>query len=88
MAELEEILVSSQSQTMLKATHEVIRKIASDRRYSDRQGTQEVLDGILESIGFSGIWSSTTFKRTSNDQERMCVDRLIEVSPELSLSTI
>ncbi|KAF3210891.1 Ras GTPase activating protein ira2 [Orbilia oligospora] len=79
MAELEEILVSSQSQTMLKATHEVIRKIAGDRRFSDRQGTQDVLDRILESIGFSGIWSSTTFKRTSNDQERMCVDRLIEL---------
>ncbi|KAK6355415.1 Ras GTPase activating protein ira2 [Orbilia brochopaga] len=79
MVELEEILVSSQSQAMLKSTHDVIRKIASDKRYSDRQGTQDLLDRILDSIGFSGIWSSTSFKRTSNDQERMCVDRLIEL---------
>ncbi|KAF3925492.1 Neurofibromin [Arthrobotrys entomopaga] len=79
IAELEEILVSSQSQTMLKLTHDVIRKISSDKRYSDRQGTQDLLERILESVGFSGIWSSTTFKRTSNDQERMCVDRLIEL---------
>ncbi|KAF3935966.1 Neurofibromin [Dactylella cylindrospora] len=79
MAELEEVLVSSQSQSMLKATHDVIRKIASDKRYSDRKGAQEHLDSILENSGFSGIWTSTTFKRTSNDQERMCVDRLIEL---------
>ncbi|EWC46134.1 hypothetical protein DRE_04708 [Drechslerella stenobrocha 248] len=79
MVELEEILVSSQSQSMLKSTHDVIRKIASDKRYSDRQGTQDLLDRILESIGFFGIWSSTSFKRTSNDEERMCVDRLIEL---------
>jgi neurofibromin 1 len=43
--------------------------------------TTEMLEDVLEGIGFGGLWQSSTF-HIANEQERKCTaltDRLIEV---------
>jgi len=51
-------------------------------KFSGGVDTTEMLEDVLDGIGFGGLWRSSTF-HTPNEQERQCTaltDRLIEVS--------
>lgn len=50
-------------------------------KFSGSVDTTEMLEDVLEGIGFGGLWRSATF-HVVNEQERQCTaltDRLIEV---------
>lgn len=64
-----------------------MRKLASDRRFVDRKTSQQLMHNMLEDLGFAGIWTATSFKSVSKEQERKCaalIDRLIEVCDMIS----
>jgi hypothetical protein len=52
--------------------------------------TAEMLEDVLEGIGFGGLWRSATF-HAQNEHERECTaltDRLIEVRSSTEISSI
>jgi hypothetical protein len=80
---LDDILISCQSTATLESAHQLILALTSNPKFSGVIDTTEILQGVLEGIGFGGLWRSSTF-RTTNEQDRQCTaltDRLIEVSP-------
>jgi len=59
-----------------------MRTITSNPKFSGGVDTAEMLEDVLEGIGFGGLWRSSTF-HILNEHERQCTaltDRLIEVS--------
>lgn len=66
----------------LESAHQLLRTLTSNPKFSGGVDTTEMLEDVLDGIGFGGLWRSSTF-HTLNDQERQCTsltDRLIEVS--------
>ena len=63
-----------------------MRTLTSNSKFADNVDTTEMLEDVLDGIGFSGLWRSSTFHST-NEQDRQCTaltDRLIEVGREFS----
>jgi len=80
---LDDVLMSSQNAITLESAHQLLRTLTLNPKFSGGVDTTEMLEDVLDGIGFGGLWRSSTF-HTSNDQERrQCTaltDRLIEVS--------
>jgi neurofibromin 1 len=78
---LDSILASSQNPGTLRAAHSLVSTISADHRFSDASQSEELLENVLEEIGFSGLWTSSTFKMTKDYEKRCAVltDKLIEV---------
>lgn len=67
---------------VLEAAHNLMRILSSDSRMSASVDTADMLDEILNDVGFGGLWRASAF-HSSADQDRQCAlltDRLIEVS--------
>lgn len=65
----------------LEAAHQLMRSMTSNPKLSSGVDTTEMLEEVLEDIGFSGLWRSSTFL-AYNEQDRQCAiltDRVIEV---------
>ena len=78
---LEDVLLTCQSAATLRSAHELLHSITSDSKLTGQVDTAELLDEVLDDIGFSGLWRSSTFL-AYNEQDRQCAlltDRLIEV---------
>jgi neurofibromin 1 len=78
---LDDILTSGQNAATLESAHELFRIITSNPKFSSNTDTTDMLDDVLEGIGFGGLWRSSTF-HVSNELLRQCTtltDRLIEV---------
>jgi neurofibromin 1 len=78
---LDDILISCQNTATLESAHELFRTLTANPEFSTRADTTEMLEEVLEGIGFGGLWRSSTFHVT-NDLLRQCTsltDRLIEV---------
>jgi neurofibromin 1 len=59
----------------------LLRTLTSNSRFAGGVDTAEMLEDVLDGIGFGGLWKSSTFY-VANDHERQCTaltDRLIEV---------
>ncbi|RFU34508.1 hypothetical protein B7463_g1822, partial [Scytalidium lignicola] len=78
---LDDILISCQNAATLEAAHELLRTLTSNRKFVGSMDTAEMLDEVLDGIGFGGLWKSSTF-HIPNVRERQCTtltDRLIEL---------
>lgn len=78
---LDDVLVNCQNAVTLESAHQLLRTLTLNQKFSGLMDTSEMLDDVLEGIGFGGLWQSSTF-HVANDQERKCTvltDRLIEV---------
>lgn len=78
--------MSCQNTATLESAHQLLRTLTSNQRFAGLVDTAEMLEDVLDGIGFGGLWRSSTF-HILNEQERKCTaltDRLIEVSPPLT----
>jgi len=78
---LDDVLISCQNAATLESAHQLLRTLTSNPKFSGGVDTAEMLEDVLDGIGFGGLWRSSTFHAT-NDQERQCTaltDRLIEL---------
>jgi len=76
------VLISCQNAVTLESAHRLLRTLTLNPKFSGGVDTTEMLEDVLDGIGFGGLWRSSTF-HTPNEQERQCTaltDRLIEVS--------
>jgi hypothetical protein len=65
----------------LESAHQLLRTLTSNSKFSGGVDTAEMLEDVLDGIGFGGLWRSSTF-HVPNEQDRQCTaltDRLIEV---------
>lgn len=76
------MLLSCQNATTLESAHKLLRTVTSNPKLSGRVNTDELLDAVLEDIGFGGLWNAVTFRDTSESFRKRTVlaDKLIEVS--------
>lgn len=78
---LDDILISCQNAVTLESAHQLLRTLTSNPKFSGGVDTAEMLEDVLDGIGFGGLWRSSTF-HIANEQDRQCTaltDRLIEV---------
>jgi hypothetical protein len=78
---LDDILISCQNTATLESAHQLFRTLTANPKFSSSADSTEMLEEVLEGIGFGGLWRSSTFHVT-NDLLRQCAsltDRLIEV---------
>ncbi|CAG8972539.1 hypothetical protein HYALB_00001231 [Hymenoscyphus albidus] len=78
---LDNLLISCQNAATLESAHDLLRTITSNPKFSGAVDTSEMLEDVLEGIGFGGLWRSTTF-HVRNENERQCTiltDKLIEL---------
>lgn len=83
---LDDLLISCQNAVTLESAHQLLRTITSNPKFSGGVDTAEMLEDVLEGIGFGGLWRSATF-HVVNEHERQCTvltDRLIEVCSSFS----
>lgn len=60
----------------------LLRTLTTNPKLSDTVDTAQLLEDVLEDIGFGGLWVSSTF-HNSTERDGHCTvltDRLIEVS--------
>ncbi len=65
----------------LESAHQLLRTLTSNPKFSGGVDTAEILEDVLDGIGFGGLWRSSTF-HVANEQDKQCTaltDRLIEV---------
>lgn len=89
IAILDEILISCQNSATLESAHQLLRTLTSNPKFASGVDTAEMLEDVLEGIGFSGLWRSSTF-HTMNDQDSQCTaltDKLIEVCEPSAFSS-
>jgi len=90
MAILDDVLISCQNAVTLESAHQLLRTLTSNSKFSGGVDTAEMLEDVLDGIGFGGLWRSSSFHAT-NEQDRQCTaltDRLIEVSSNLHMLMI
>ncbi|KUJ23034.1 uncharacterized protein LY89DRAFT_635153 [Mollisia scopiformis] len=78
---LDDVLISCQNAVTLESAHQLLRTLTSNPKFAGGVDTAEMLEDVLDGIGFGGLWRSSTF-HTANELERQCTiltDRLIEV---------
>jgi len=78
---LDEVLLSCQNVTTLESAHMLLRTLTSNPRLSGSVDAAQLLEEVLEDIGFGGLWRSSTFHAASEqDRKRtLLTDRLIEL---------
>ncbi|RQM08785.1 hypothetical protein DH86_00002920, partial [Scytalidium sp. 3C] len=77
---LDDIILSCQNAGTLEAAHSLLRTLTSNDKFIGGMDTAELLDDVLDGIGFGGLWRSSTF-HIANPRQRQCTaltDRLIE----------
>lgn len=87
IAILDDLLMSCQSAVTLESAHQLLRTLTSNPKFSGGVDTAEMLEDVLDGIGFGGLWRSSTF-HVANEQDRQCTaltDRLIEVCYSTSI---
>ncbi|TQS39320.1 hypothetical protein Golomagni_00158 [Golovinomyces magnicellulatus] len=78
---LDNILTSCQNVATLESANQLLQTLTSNPKFSNGVDTTEMLQEVLDGIGFDGLWRSTTF-HTQNDDDRQrtaLTDRLIEL---------
>jgi hypothetical protein len=78
--------LNCQNAATLESAHKLLRTITSNPKFADGVDTAEMLEDVLDGIGFGGLWRSATF-HTQNEHERECTaltDRLIEVRASIN----
>lgn len=81
MSILDEVLLSSQNSVTLHSAQMLLRTLTTNPKLSDTVDTAQLLEDVLEDIGFGGLWVSSTF-HSSHERDGHCTvltDKLIEV---------
>ncbi|CZT46168.1 related to NEUROFIBROMIN [Rhynchosporium secalis] len=78
---LDDILISCQNAVTLESAHLLMRTLTSNPKFTDGVDTSEMLEDVLDGIGFGGLWRSSTFHIVNeHDRQSTAVtDRLIEL---------
>lgn len=79
---LDDVLISCQNAVTLESAHLLMRTLTSNPKFYGGVDTSEMLEDVLDGIGFGGLWRSSTF-HSVNEHDKQCTaltDRLIEVS--------
>lgn len=88
---LEDVLNMSHNPLLLKEASTLMCLTSADPKFANRRNSKEMLAGLLDRCGLSGMWFSTSFKATK-DLEKRCAgltDKLIEVTyPPLYVSIL
>lgn len=75
----------------LESANQLLRTLTSNPKFSSGIDTTEMLQEVLDGIGFGGLWRSSTF-HVVNENGHQCTvltDRLIQVNiPKLKLYLI
>jgi neurofibromin 1 len=75
------VLLSSQNAATLQSAQMLLRTLTANPKLSDAVDTAQLLEDVLEDIGFGGLWRSSTFHAAA-ERDRHCTvltDKLIEV---------
>ncbi|ATZ56616.1 hypothetical protein BCIN_13g04520 [Botrytis cinerea B05.10] len=78
---LDDVLMSCQNSITLESAHQLLRTITSNPQFSAAMRDADVLDRVLGSIGFGGLWKNSTYQG-HHEVARECTtltDRLIEL---------
>ncbi|KFY44765.1 hypothetical protein V495_03267 [Pseudogymnoascus sp. VKM F-4514 (FW-929)] len=78
---LDEVLLSSQNSVTLQSAQMLLRTLTTNPKLSDTVDTAQLLEDVLEDIGFGGLWVSSTF-HSSTERDGHCTvltDKLIEL---------
>lgn len=84
------MLISCQNVATLESATQLLRTLTSNPKFSSGIDTTEMLQEVLDGIGFGGLWRSSTF-HVLNENEQQCIvltDRLIEVNISIYFSLI
>ena len=79
--------MTCQNAATLESAHQLLRTLTSNPKFAGGVDTTEMLEDVLDGIGFGGLWRSSTFHEV-NEHEKQCIvltDRLIEVCSLLNL---
>lgn len=78
---LDEVLLSCQNSITLESAHTLLRTLTSDPKLSGGLDSGQLLEEVLDGVGFGGLWRSSTFNAASEQdrQRTLLTDRLIEV---------
>lgn len=74
--------MSCQNSITLESAHQLLRTITSNPQFSAAMENADVLDRLLNSIGFGGLWKNSTYQGHHHEVARECTaltDKLIEV---------
>ncbi|RKF61885.1 Neurofibromin [Erysiphe neolycopersici] len=78
---LNNILISCQNVATLESANQLLRTLTSNPKFSSGIDTTEMLQEVLDGIGFGGLWRSSTF-HVVNENGHQCTvltDRLIQL---------
>ncbi|KAA8565894.1 hypothetical protein EYC84_009705 [Monilinia fructicola] len=78
---LDDVLMSCQNSVTLESAHQLLRTITSNPQFSAAMENTDVLDRVLSSIGFGGLWKNSTYQG-HHEVARECTaltDKLIEL---------
>ncbi|KAI9815632.1 MAG: Ras GTPase activating protein ira2 [Thelocarpon impressellum] len=80
IAVLDGIVSSSETSETLEAAHNLIRSLVLDSRFAATSKSSRKTSDVLEEVGMGGIWKTSSFRTTSNQQKRCAalVGKLIE----------
>jgi neurofibromin 1 len=79
---LDDVLLSGQNAATLQSAQMLLRSLTANPKLSGTVDTAQLLEEVLEDIGFGGLWRSSTF-HAATERDRHCIvltDKLIEVS--------
>ncbi|KAL0940809.1 GTPase-activator protein for Ras-like GTPase [Colletotrichum truncatum] len=79
---LDEVLLHCQNSSTLECAQTLLYTLTSNPKFSSALESSNVLNDILEDMGFGGLWRSCSFNFTQ-DQDRKCfilTEKLIEVN--------
>lgn len=78
---LDDMLLHCQNSATLESAHRLLQTLTFSSRFASALETTGRLNGILEDMGFEGIWRSCSLN-LSHEQDKQCfvlTERLIEV---------
>ncbi|TAQ89305.1 hypothetical protein B7494_g2379 [Chlorociboria aeruginascens] len=70
LAVLESIIMSCQNPRTLESAHVLLRTITGNEKFATVGDTEDLVGGVLEEIGFGGLWRSSSFHFSDGVRER------------------
>jgi neurofibromin 1 len=81
-ATLDDVLLHGQNSTILEAAHTLLRTLSSDKKYARAMDTSALLSGVLDNLGFGGLWRACSMGNMDDIYRDYfeLIEKLIEVS--------
>ncbi|KAK3315246.1 hypothetical protein B0H66DRAFT_337826 [Apodospora peruviana] len=78
---LDDIVLHCQNSATLESAHALLQTLTSSSRFANAE-TMEVLNELLDDMGFGGLWRSCSFNMSQEGHDKQCfglTEKLIEV---------